>query len=170
MRWGHDYGEGVSNKAAQSGAMISDCGLYRYRLMRVWDTSLPLLEWIMLNPSTADASFDDPTIRRCIGFAKLWGYGGIVVHNLYALRATNPQVLLNYSGDAIGPDNHWYLSHSIADCTIVAWGAHVAGRTRVADGLRIYRERLLCLGTTASGAPKHPLYVPSKTTPMRWEH
>lgn len=164
------YGERMSIQSVSATAVISDCGLYRYRLMRVWDSDLPLLEWIMLNPSTANASLDDPTIRRCIGFAVLWGYGGIIVHNLYALRATNPEVLLNYSGNAVGPDNHWYLDRSVADCTIVAWGAHPAGRARIAAGLRIQRQRLLCLGTTASGAPKHPLYVPSKTVPMRWEH
>lgn len=157
-----------------AGATVSACGRYRYELTRRWDDSGPLLEWIMLNPSTADADADDPTIRRCIGFAKRWGYGAIVVRNLYALRATNPQVLLNYLGGladlipAIGPENFAYLNKIDADCTIAAWGAHAAGLEWHAAGLRIKRRNLFCLGANRGGSPKHPLYVPSSRTPTPW--
>lgn len=155
-----------------SSAVISDCGRYRYELTRTWDSDGPVLEWIMLNPSTANSFVDDPTIRRCVGFAKRWGYRSIVVRNLFALRATNPQVLLNYSAGflaAMGPENFAYLNRTDADCTIAAWGAHAAGLEWHAAGFRIKRERLLCLGTNFGGTPKHPLYVPSSRTPTPWE-
>lgn len=152
-----------------SYAVVSECGRYRYELGRRWDDG-PLLEFIMLNPSTADASADDPTIRRCVGFARRWGYGAIVVRNLYALRATNPEVLLNYSGDAFGPENAHYLGRDNADCTIVAWGAHAATLGWFAAGRRIERPDPFCLGVNANGSPKHPLYVPSIRTPIRWVH
>lgn len=158
-----------------SSAVISECGRYRYELRRIWDPSGPLLEFDMLNPSTANGTVDDNTIRRCIGFAKRWGYGGIVVRNLFALRATNPQALLNYTGGlddlgpAIGPENFDYLAKDDADCTIVAWGAHAATLEWFAAGHRIERRNLFCLGVNANGSPKHPLYVPSSRTPTRWE-
>jgi len=157
-------------------AVISDCGRYRYELRRIWDPAGPLLEFVMLNPSTADGSVDDNTIRRCIAFAKAWGYGGIVVRNLYALRATNPEALLNYrggTGDAYGPRNDEFIGNHVADCTIVAWGAHAAALAPDAvvtiRVLQMCRPRLYCLGTNANGSPKHPLYVPSSRTPTRWE-
>lgn len=164
---------GDAAAALECAAVISGCGRYRYELRRVWDPDGPLLEFVMLNPSTADASVDDPTIRRCIGFAKAWGYGGIVVHNLYALRATNPEVLLNYSGDAYGPQNDDFLGRNVADCTIVAWGAHAAtlapkAVARIRILAQLCRPRLFCLGANANGSPKHPLYVPADRTPVRW--
>lgn len=167
-----------------TSAVLSDCDTYRYELTRRWDDG-PLLEFIMLNPSSADATVDDPTIRRCIGFAKKWGYGALVVRNLFALRATNPGALLSYwvgsfaegnyrggadnLGPAIGPLNAEYLARDDADCTIAAWGAHAAALEWFAAGHRIERRNLFCLGTNAGGSPKHPLYVPSSRTPERWE-
>lgn len=166
------------------GAIVSACGRYRYELIRRWDDAGPVLEWIMLNPSAADDVADDPTVRRCVAFAKRWGYGAIVVRNLFALRATNPGALLAYwvgtlgvdyrggaddLGPAIGPENFAYLAKGDADCTIVAWGAHAATLEWFAAGHRINRPKLFCLGTNAGGSPKHPLYVPSSRTPIRWE-
>ena len=157
----------------ESSAVLSACGRYRYELTRRWGDG-PLLEWVMLNPSTADADSDDPTIRRCIGFARHWGYGAIVVHNLYAFRATNPEVLVNLD-DPIGPLNAMYLSadRSQDDCTIAAWGANAAALgwwngypydiTDVMRGRKLY-----CLGTTLGGAPRHPLYVRGDATPQPW--
>jgi hypothetical protein len=160
-----------------SGADISPCGRYRWELRRCWDHAGPLLEFIMLNPSTADADVDDPTIRRIVGtpdkpgFARRWGYGHVVVRNLFALRATNPEALLAARGlfDAIGRGNFEYLNKVDADCTIAAWGAHAAALEWHHAGLRIKRERLFCLDTNANGSPKHPLYVPSSRTPTPWE-
>ncbi|MCC9181148.1 DUF1643 domain-containing protein [Mycolicibacterium mageritense] len=155
-----------------NSAVISECGRYRYELIRRWGDG-PLLEFVMLNPSTADAEKDDPTIRRCIGFGKAWGYGGIVVHNLYAYRATAPDMLANVD-DPIGPANRDYLGNKIATCTIAAWGAHPAAvgwwngyPYNITAALK--RPQLLCLGVNANGSPKHPLYVPSSRTPIPWE-
>lgn len=164
---------GLFTGAVEPSAVISECGRYRYELRRVWDPTGPLLEFVMLNPSTADADADDPTIRRCIAFAKAWGYGGIVVRNLFALRATNPQALLNYSGDSYGPRNDEFIGKNVAHCTIAAWGAHAATLwPETVDTIHILqncRPQLFCLGTNANGSPKHPLYVPSSRTPTRWE-
>lgn len=149
-------------------ASLSTCGRYRYRLTRVWSPSEPLLPFIMLNPSTADATVDDPTIRRCKGFAERERYGGIVVVNLYGLRATRPDVLWGTS-DPIGPEN----DHAIARVTIdargpivCAWGVNGDVMNRGAKVLEFIEQiaavdRLVCLGKTKSGAPRHPLYVPA---------
>ena len=94
--------------ANKKGATISDCGKYRYWLTRIWNDSKLKILWIMLNPSTADENEDDPTIRRCIGFAKQWGYGGICVANLYAYRATDKTALSKVT-DPVGQDNRWYI-------------------------------------------------------------
>ena len=145
-----------------SSAVLSDCGLYRYRLDRRWGDG-PTCGFIMLNPSTADADMDDPTIRRCIGFAKREGYGGIIVVNLYAFRATSPKDM-QAAPFPFGPDNHSHLTDIAraayyADVPIIcAWGANDQGDTVKA----IFREagvRMVCLGRTKDGSPRHPLYV-----------
>lgn len=151
---------------AHSSAHISADGRYRYELIRRWDDD-PMLEWIMLNPSTADAAVDDPTIKRCIGFAKAWGYGAIVVHNLYALRATDPAAL-GMADDPFGPLNRSYLGNRIGHCTIAAWGANPAARRWFLDGHRINRPAVYALGFTADGSPRHPLYVRADATPVRF--
>ncbi len=146
-------------------AILSECGTYRYRLSRQWDDTLPRLGWIMLNPSTADAFEDDPTIRRCIGFAESNGYGGIEVCNLFAYRATDPKALVA-TGDAFGPENGAHLDAIIGAHTVVAaWGAWGtrAGVTGIVESVHLTARqvgrRLLCLGTTKDGSPRHPLYV-----------
>lgn len=155
-----------------NAAVISECGRYRYELIRRWGEG-PLLEFIMLNPSTADALLNDPTIRRCIAFAKAWGYGGIVVRNLFAWRATNPAELVNIE-DPVGPENRDYLSRQDADCTIAAWGANPAaagwwdGYPFDWQRTAIQRPTLYCLGTNTNGSPKHPLYVPANRDPVLW--
>lgn len=162
----------LDGAAVRSDAVMSPCKRYRYQLTRTWDDAGPMIEFVMLNPSTADAHSDDPTIRRCMAFAKRWGYGRVVVRNLFALRATNPQALLAVSGgllEALGPWNANYLERTSADCTIAAWGAHAAALEWFAAGHRIVRPRLYCLGTNDGGSPKHPLYVPSSRTPIPWE-
>lgn len=143
-------------------AVVSECGTYRYELIRRWGTDENLLNWIMLNPSTADASMDDPTIRRCIRFAKDWAYDGIRVTNLFALRATDPRELANHP-DPWGPDNHLYLGRQDG-VVIAAWGANkMAECPAILDDVT-----LMCLGTTASGAPKHPLYLKSDSYARVW--
>jgi len=153
-------------------AVISEDQRYRYELIIRWNTG-PTLEWIMLNPSTADQTNDDPTIRRCINFAVKWGYACIVVRNLYALRSPDPSALVN-ADDPIGPLNRAYLTNNIAACTIAAWGAHPAatgwwnGYPYAWQRTAIKRPNLRCLGVNMNGSPKHPLYVPADTSPTPW--
>lgn len=144
------------------GAVVSGDGLYRYRLWRYWGDG-ERMAWIMRNPSTADATLDDPTIRRCTSFARREGYDGIEVLNLYALRCTKPKHLLDHP-DPEGPDNqrHWdeVLSDHNIGMVVAAWGAarpkhcppSTAGRLWFTGGW-------YCLGKTADGYPRHPLYV-----------
>lgn len=143
------------------GAAFSRDGRYRYRLWRRWDRSRPAIAFCMLNPSTADARRDDPTIRRCIGFARRWGYGGVEVVNIFALRATDPRVLRS-ARDPIGPRNDAFMLRAAERSPVViAWGVHGTLRGRGATALRLFgpRTRLLVLGRTRSGAPRHPLYL-----------
>jgi hypothetical protein len=148
-------------------ATISPCGKYRYVLSRRWGSAQPLV-WIMLNPSTADASVDDPTIRRCCGFARDWGCGGIDVYNLYAYRATNPKELLRCA-DPVGAENDYWIRNIEQDLrVVVAWGNN-AKPARVKQVVDLLNNReLQCLGTTASGNPKHPLYIAGNTVPTSW--
>jgi hypothetical protein len=141
-------------------AEISPCGRYRYRLERRWTPGLGLLlPFIMLNPSTADGTVDDPTIRRCMGFALREGYHGIVVGNLYAFRATKPSDLRK-AAFPFGPDNHQALSRIIAetDQFVCAWGAGTWEPLPAAVEAAL-RKKGMCLGRTSHGHPRHPLYV-----------
>lgn len=145
------------------GAVISSCGQYRYRLTR--KTRCPL-RWvrkclfIMLNPSTADAEKDDPTIRRCIWFAEQNGCPDLTVVNLYALRSTDPMELMKHP-DPVGPENKKYLFSAIEshDVLIAAWGQHPAARMSDLASELLTVEDLMCLGVTKHGYPKHPLYI-----------
>ena len=140
---------------------------YRYQLERHWDESRPQVLFIGLNPSTADASHDDPTVRRCIRFARDWGYGGLLLGNLYAFRATRPRELAA-AGYPVGRGNNRALQDlaSRADALVAAWGndGHELGRDRRV--MRLLGRPLLCLGTTARGAPRHPLYVRASVQPQ----
>lgn len=154
-------------------AGISDCGRYRYWLTRTWNLNEPSAVFIMLNPSMADASRDDPTIRRCIRFAADWDYGGIVVANLYAYRATKPADLWQ-TDDPVGPENDDWLLNYLADGALVvaAWGGNAKPK-RVNALWRmslVAGRELHCLGTTKDGAPRHPLYVRGGTKPQPWEN
>ncbi len=154
----------LSSKAT---AVISQDGRYRYELTRHWNNKLDPLFWIMLNPSTADATSDDPTIRRCISFAKSWGYGGIKVYNLFALRSPHPIRITTVPGP-VGPENDkWLISASRSGRQIIAaWGACRTPLVmqRAARVIRLFsrtrRFAPMCLGMTRTGDPKHPLYVP----------
>jgi hypothetical protein len=150
--------------ALRSNAVISDCGRYRYSLMRRWAEGHPL-RFVMLNPSTADATLDDPTIRRCMGFARREGFAALIVLNLYAYRATDPKALLTCA-DRVGPLNdgilkaHLFSASCGATPVVAAWGVN-AKPDRVTAVLRS-RPNVdwRCLGTTKDGHPRHPLYVP----------
>ncbi len=149
------YGE------SYGAATLSPDGLYRYRLRRAWGVD-NWVNFIMLNPSTADADQDDPTIRRCIGFARRWGYDGLIVTNLYAYRATKPKVLRTVA-DPVGPDNDTHLLACSLDRPVVAaWGAN-ADPARVAAVLELLPGDIYTLGLTKDGQPRHPLYVRADT-------
>jgi hypothetical protein len=150
-------------------ANVSDCGRYRYGLERRWDRGANMLPIIMLNPSTADASVDDPTIRRCMAFARRDGFGGIAVANLFAFRATSPAEMMT-ADDPIGPEGSDAIEQLLSTAASVdvpvlaAWGAHGSYRGRdeaVMLSAKGHGARLVCLGTTKDGHPRHPLYVPS---------
>lgn len=152
----------------EKGADISGCGKYRYRLWRRWNSSQPSCVFIMLNPSTADYELDDPTIRRCVGFAWRENCGGIQVVNLFAFRATDPAQLRDYS-DPIGRRNDEHIdtvTNTAMGPIILAWGTHGALRNRdIAVLERLKNLPLKCLGMTKGGNPKHPLYLP-KDSPL----
>lgn len=142
-------------------------GPYRYTLTRQWNAGLPLMAWIMLNPSTADADRDDPSIRRCVSFAGREGYGGIYVANLFAWRATDPDDLPD-SKVAVGPDNGIWLRAAVShDLCIAAWGSNRhAIRGVEYNLLYLHGASLSCLGLTRMGQPRHPLYLPANA-PLR---
>lgn len=164
------------NAAVRRHARISKDGLYRYALWREWRTALERPRWatfVMLNPSTADAEVDDPTIRRCIGFAKSLGCTGLAVVNLYALRSTSPDALW-VADDPVGPENDATLAEFLGMSAryhgplIAAWGAK-AKADRVREVLALPgADRLLALGTTKDGAPRHPLYLRADSRPVCW--
>jgi hypothetical protein len=151
----------------QRSAIISECQRYRYVLEREWQPELPGVLFVALNPSTADGQHDDPTVRRCVGFARSWGFGKIVIANLFALRSSHPSVLL-IDVDPIGPENDWWLAElsSRFALTIAAWGVHGALRERAAEVLPRL-SNVHHLGLTSAGHPKHPLYLPKATCPIR---
>lgn len=145
------------------GATFSRDRRYRYRLWRRWDRSRPVVAFVMLNPSTADARRDDPTIRRCIGFARAWGFGGVDVVNLFAYRATDPRDLLRVA-DPVGPRNWRHIQRAVLGAALVvaAWGAHPSAARRVPISL----PRARCLGLTRTGQPRHPLYLRRDARPV----
>ncbi|MBE3065409.1 MAG: DUF1643 domain-containing protein [Spirochaetes bacterium] len=152
-----------------SGAVLSGDGKYRYSLTRRWGHG-SLMVWCMLNPSTADENQDDPTIRRCMRFALREGYDGIHVVNLMSYRATNPMAAI-IAADPFGPENDRYQIEAAALGDVVcAWGA-LASRAAIVRSVENFRSvgaRLLCLGTTRGGQPRHPLYLRADTPLAEW--
>jgi hypothetical protein len=156
------------------GKAVFDAGkTYRYRLSRTWGSSGTHATWIMLNPSTADALEDDPTIRRCTAFTKAWGLDGLIVVNLFALCATDPRELAGHP-DPVGPVNDRFIGEALHPWSVVvaAWGAHRLATQRAARVMEIIAGRAggaACLGVTRGGYPKHPLYVPAATELSTYE-
>ena len=154
----------------QRDAILSPCGRYRYSLTRSWGEGSRVL-FVMLNPSTADAAVDDPTIRRCIGFARSWGHGSLEVVNLWAFRATEPSELraaLKRGEDAIGPFNDHFIARAAerAQLIVAAWGAHIAGakmQTRATVVRAALGASVSCLGWSSGNQPRHPLMLAAAT-------
>lgn len=153
-------------------AEFSECEKYRYTLGRQWGTG-DLLNWVMLNPSTADERDNDPTIERCERRAKMWGYGGLIVTNLFALRATKPEDMKAH-GEPIGIDNDEAIASTASQCQIVicAWGndgSHLGRSREVLAKLReTHKPKLRYLKLSGKGEPYHPLYVPYAVGPQAW--
>lgn len=152
----------------ESSAIFSDCGRYRYFLSRRWEDGEDCV-FVGLNPSTADGAKNDATVRKCIHFARSWGFAGISLVNLYARRCRYPQALAT-SDDPVGPVNDLWLKRMIigAPLAIAMWGNHGA-RTYNEDIRRDIlvmklRDEWHCFGQTKLKAPKHPLYLPKETS------
>lgn len=157
---------------SQSSANISDCGKYRYWLERKWSKAAPQV-FIMLNPSTADASLDDPTITRCTNFSKREGAGGLIVVNLFALRATDPKQLDlvdRMAGNGVGEENTKAIGEALLCAAmfsrpaICAWGSNKwAGLMsgRIVQRAKDIGADLMAFKINKDGQPKHPLYVAS---------
>jgi hypothetical protein len=150
--------------APGSGALFSDCRTWRYSLWRVWQPELRPTAFICLNPSTADETNDDPTVRRCINFAKKWGTGGFFMLNAFAVRSTDPKLLYSFP-DPVGPENDRNLIRFAKLCSIVvaAWGVHASKvgdrHSYLLDLFKVNRVPLHCLKVTKGGMPSHPLYL-----------
>lgn len=152
------------------GAQISRCELYRFSLSRVWDLELPACTFIGLNPSTADADLDDPTIRRCVAFAASWGCGELIMVNLFPYRSTSPAGILGieYPADVVqANDDAVAAAIARSKYSIAAWGNLGTLRDANKRTLERYRNRLHYLRLNrGSDEPAHPLYLPCTLTPI----
>lgn len=159
--------------APDRSASFSADRTYRYTLRIVWDVWAPLMTFVMLNPSTADEVKDDPTIRRCRGFAEREGCGGVLILNLFALRSTDPERLSDVD-DPTGPQNTVTVAQLTEDAAqrgwpvVAAWGAWPKVAMSQVYAPLCRRRHLLCLGTTKDGAPRHPLYLPAAQPLVPW--
>ncbi|WP_373355374.1 DUF1643 domain-containing protein [Pseudoroseicyclus sp. CXY001] len=154
-----------------SAALYSSCGAYRYLLTRRWGAG-PRALWIMLNPSTADETRNDPTIARCEARSREWGLGGLAIANLFAYRATRPAALKAAAAPE-GPANRAVISAALREDgpVICAWGVHGAHQgagERLAAELAAEGHALTVLGLTKGGLPRHPLYLRRTVRPEPW--
>ncbi len=153
----------------ERGAAFDADGRYRYRLTRRWRDGRGRVVFVLLNPSTADARVDDPTIRRCMGFARRWRHRELEVVNLFAYRATRPAAL-RAAPHPVGPENDAYLLQAVrrAQRVVLAWGIHGRFGGRDAEVLALlapFANRLQCLGRTQGGHPRHVLYLRNNVLP-----
>jgi hypothetical protein len=158
-------------------AVISADGVHRYSLTRYWDYGPPVV-FVMLNPSTADGMVDDPTIRRCVGFARDWGFPGLVVVNLFTVRAADPaDLVLAVKAGKFGSDERATRDEHIRSAfaqsssgPIAAWGAHKLASDERAGVMSLCPadRHWSHLGVTSKGAPKHPLYLKKSTARQEW--
>jgi hypothetical protein len=145
-------------------AEISSDNRYRYRLTRGWDTTLPTITFVLLNPSTADAKSHDRTLGRCVYFAKREGFGSLLIVNLYAFRTKDPKVMLA-TADPIGPENDRVLAE-VTGTVVAGWGTN-ADQARVTTAVALL-PRLYALGVTKHGHPQHPLYINPFAPLVEW--
>jgi hypothetical protein len=165
---------GQSGKRArhlEAAADISDDGLYRYWLSRRLSTGERAVVFVGLNPSTADAADDDPTVRRCMGFARRWGFDWLWMGNLNAWRSTDPRDLPKDSLTAVGPRNEAALRWLApkGEILIAAWGQNKLNSRAAALARQIGElPHVRCLGQNRNGTPKHPLRLPAAREPMEY--
>ncbi len=149
-----------------TGAVFAEDRTHRLYLWRRWNKSLPWIMFIGLNPSTADERLNDPTVRRCIGFADRWGYGGLFMCNLFTLVSSEPAKLNTETPIVMGANLAMRVIRERCDKAVAAWGGLIekvrSGEDRVERVMRDLSP-LYCLGTTKQGHPRHPLYLPSDT-------
>ena len=158
-----------------SGAIISDNKEFRYVLWRSWGNDLfsagsKMILFIGLNPSTADATQDDPTLRRCIGFARTFEYNALYMVNLFAFRATDPRAMF-ISPDPVGPRNNaWLQRLALASDVIVAcWGSFGGAEARIREVMAMLPDdKLFCLAVNGDGSPAHPLYLPKTSQLIKY--
>lgn len=156
-----------SSDPRQSSAVFDSTGHYRYWLTRTWDLGRPAVNFVMLNPSTADQFQLDPTVRRCLYFAIRWGFGTLIVTNLFAWRSTDPAALRR-SSNPVGAENDQFLLRGADQSAlrVAAWGMHGTLHRRDTAVMRLLRfYELTMLGLTKGGSPRHPLYVRADTRP-----
>lgn len=156
-----------------SGATFSSCRRWRYLLWRRWDEEKPAANFLMLNPSTADELQLDPSCARARAYAERWGYGALIVTNLFAWRATDPEVM-KQAQEPVGRSSNQAILRAARQCGVVvcAWGNHGAHLGRAATVLANLRGAgvpLHALRITAEGQPSHPLYLPGKLRPVPWK-
>lgn len=154
-------------------ASYSPCQRFRYTLSRRWRIGAGCVAFVLLNPSTATAEVNDPTVRRCCGYARMWGMQELQILNIFALRSTDPKALYRYP-DPIGPENAGAIAKVVAKANLVvcAWGnhgSHLGQGARVTQQLIDAGVSLTCLGVTKSGHPKHPLYLKANLLPVDFD-
>jgi hypothetical protein len=158
----------------KTGAIFSECMRYRYRLWRIWDDTKPLCCFVMLNPSTADEILNDPTVERCERRARMWGYGGLIVVNLFALRSTDPKALYRPM-NPVDLENLSAIVKAADDSEIIvcAWGVHGKLQRQGLQTMnllrRSYPDKVRVLKMNRDGSPAHPLYLPYSAMPISLE-
>jgi hypothetical protein len=162
----------VMRGSAESGASYSSCLRWRYLLWRRWDAAKPAANFLMLNPSTADELKLDPTCSRARDYAERWGYGALVVTNIFSWRATDPAAMKAVA-DPVGPENDAAIVQAARTASLIvcAWGnhgAHLERSARVVALLKDARVRLYALRVNGSGEPAHPLYLKGNLQARRW--
>lgn len=156
-----------SNETEIKGAYFSADRKYRYSLFRIWDKNKPFVQFVGLNPSTANENVDDPTIRRIKQFARDWGYGGFYMTNLFGFVTPYPEELKTCA-DPLGDNNMWLRNVKELCATVCfCWGSFdVFGRDNEVSSMF---PEAVCFGLSKSGNPKHPLYLPKTTRPVNFK-
>ena len=166
------FDDGLARRYPGYPSRWSMCRLYRYTLWRVWDPGEAVCQIIGLNPSTADDVAPDPTVTRCVNFARSWGYGSLCMTNLFAFRATDPRDM-KAQDDPDGPMNDYWLrwiARDAAALVVCAWGTHGVYRRRAVEVCGLLHDvRLHCLKITKDGHPWHPLYLRGDCQPVPYQ-